>query len=72
MSIDHVQHHCECDHSDVKYCRTCRVAYCQRCGKEWRDASTWTPTWTYSNVLGYGQTGQLRYPEGAVLCRHDG
>jgi len=77
MSIDHVHHSCECDHGEVKYCATCKVAYCRRCGKEWRDTNTWMPTWTYSNTLGqplttgtYPNTGTGTYPRGTVLCQH--
>jgi hypothetical protein len=76
MSIDHVHHHCECDHGEVKYCKTCKVAYCRRCGKEWRDTSTWTPTWLYSNQLAPQPRGTTTYPNphppGTVLCRHEG
>lgn len=70
----HHHHRCDCAHQSVKYCKACLVAYCLDCGKEWRDSSTWTPTWTYSNALGqttYPNSGTGTYPPGTVLCQHD-
>jgi len=63
-------HNCEgeCKHEDVKYCQECQLAYCEDCGKEWKEYYTWTdcptvmpyypysydtyPQWTYTTTTG--------------------
>jgi hypothetical protein len=52
-------HHC-CEH-EVKYCKVCDVAYCVKCGKEWKEQSIWhyapygiTPNVTYTTGMSSG------------------
>ncbi len=33
-------HHCECEHNNLKFCKKCGVAYCEDCGREWFDKCT--------------------------------
>jgi hypothetical protein len=37
---DH-QHSCECQHLNVKYCKTCEKAYCVDCGQTWPQYYWW-------------------------------
>jgi hypothetical protein len=40
MSHCHNHMYCGCEH-DVVYCKICDVAYCRKCGKEWK-SSYWS------------------------------
>ena len=42
-----------CKHGEVKYCEVCKLVYCLKCGKEWRDqGNIWTYTYpSYSSYL---------------------
>ena len=60
------QHHYACAHSSLRYCPTCKVTYCVECGQEWRDASTYTPTWIYSVDTAPTVTA---YPPSSI-CHH--
>jgi len=60
--MKHSHHHCECDHSNVKYCKTCKVVHCLECNQEWRTFYNYNyntyPYWgIYTNDI--GQTGAL-------------
>jgi len=47
MSNQHEHHDCE---HQVKYCKVCDVAYCTKCGKEWKSQQYhwYLPQWTYT------------------------
>jgi hypothetical protein len=47
--------HHECDHN-LKYCKQCRVVYCTKCSKEWRDYSQ-----SLFNPWVYPSCGQTTY-----------
>jgi len=34
MSHGH-KHKCQCEHENLKYCKSCRHPYCMDCGEEW-------------------------------------
>ena len=40
--------HVECEH-ELKYCRKCDIAYCEKCGKQWYTMIVTYPTW-YNNT----------------------
>lgn len=47
-------HSCTCDHSDLRFCKTCRVVHCLGCNAEWvtRTQGYWHNTypgyWNYT------------------------
>jgi hypothetical protein len=55
---DHATHRCNCDHADVKYCRTCRIVHCLDCKQEWGSHSyAWTYTYPYPTSTTYPSAG---------------
>jgi hypothetical protein len=48
------QHKNCCEHNSVKYCKVCKLVYCESCGKEWCthqfSYGGWTNTWTTPSV----------------------
>lgn len=56
--------HNDCEH-ELKYCKKCDVAYCEKCGKEWRNynytISTY-PNYPSTTWLGDG-TIQVTYTD---------
>jgi hypothetical protein len=36
---------CLCEHSDLRYCKVCKVVYCLKCGREWVEKNPYSYTW---------------------------
>lgn len=53
----HNHHSCSCDHTDVKYCNTCKIIHCLDCNQEWSPRISYYP-YTYTQpwytTLGQG------------------
>jgi len=69
----HTHHeHC-CEHEQVKYCKICKVVYCVKCGKEWRE-NFWTYTYTYPTYSVPYQTAGSSYKISDIstttVCNH--
>ena len=62
MSIKHK--HDSCKHRRIEYCNVCSVAYCLKCGKEWREQ-----IWTYAYP--YTSYGVENYSDQTVCTHHD-
>lgn len=45
-STYHNHQYCGCEH-ELHYCKICDVAYCSKCGKEWKYQTQW---YTYPYV----------------------
>jgi len=58
--MPHHHEHC-CEHEQVKYCKVCRVVYCAKCGKEWKEGIWYYPyyTYPYTNPYPTWTTGTL-------------
>jgi hypothetical protein len=67
------QHHCACRHEHLRLCSSCKVPYCQDCGKEWAEPCQRAHSgyqWFYPYV-GTGTTDytpQVTY----TTCQSDG
>ena len=57
------QHSCECKHENLKLCKTCKVPFCQDCGKEWAERCTLNHGWYWQ----YPYSSSNTYP-GIVYC----
>jgi len=80
-------HSCECEHSNVQYCKKCKVVHCLECNQEWRTVPNYTNTYSYpywgqlSNIS-LGQYTQHQNSQTAVsnqmqnssqaVCNHQG
>lgn len=42
-----MSHKCNCDHDDVKFCKSCATIYCKSCSKEWVERWLFTYTTPY-------------------------
>lgn len=65
--------HLECDHT-LQYCKTCKVAYCTKCGKQWYENSYWiwynNPGWNSYRIT-YDNSGEpIPNGEYIVSCNH--
>ena len=48
------RNHSHCCEHEVKYCKVCDVAYCVKCGKEWKYQHIWYYpyyTWTSNPTI---------------------
>lgn len=69
----HNHHIHGCEHSNVRYCKTCDIPYCADCGKEW--SFKWyntytiqtTPYWKYNGTAA-GNT--LTVEPTTTTCKH--
>lgn len=82
------QHSCECDHSNVQYCKKCKVCHCLDCNMEWRAYPSYTYNYPYNypywqgqyyntNLLTGGAGGQAstisnQMQANPTVCNHQG
>ena len=62
-----------CKHQLVKYCLTCKVCYCEECGKEWNDTVYYTPytpqyPWTTDNPWTVTGGDTQTFADGTSKC----
>jgi hypothetical protein len=60
MSHEYHDIHTHCDH-DLKYCKTCDVPYCTKCGREWK-AHTFITPYTIPQYPKYPATTNWQNP----------
>ena len=75
-------HRCVCEHESVRYCRACRVVYCQECKQEWVSRPYLLPQYPFSQftvqpAIGIGsgplmqQGNQQSATPVAASCAHE-
>lgn len=52
----HTHHSCQCEHTNIKYCKGCKVAYCVDCREEWGR----TPYYSWTNYPYTYTSGNLK------------
>jgi hypothetical protein len=58
MSTNHRHEWHGCEHKELKFCKECKVPYCNTCGKEWKE-NIWAtePNPFYGNYGYYASNG---------------